>query len=177
MCLLGAISCDTHRRFDASSENQDNPLAARIAGQHCETWEDPQGIPHIKAADELTAYTCWGYLHGRDRAFQLDYLRRTAQGRLSEILGKDALKGDFMLRVLSLPNRAKTIFADMESGTRDRLWAYAYGVNRGLAEATRKGVYEFRKLGYGPEAWRPEDSVVILMLNPSRKRRRHSGKR
>ena len=52
----------------------------------------------------------------------------------------------------------------MDPGARDRLWAYAYGVNRGLAEAVGKGNYEFQKLGYQPDAWRPEDSVTILLL-------------
>ena len=88
VCLLVvANSCSSGRRFDWAEEKQSNPLAARIAGHHCEIWNDKQEIPHVKAPDELTAYTCWGYLHGRDRAFQLDYFRRAAQGKLSEILG------------------------------------------------------------------------------------------
>ena len=105
-----------------------------------------------------------GYLHGRDRAWQMDFFKRTWEGRKSEVLGASELKQDFSMRLFGLSERAHALFASMPREMQESFWAYTYGVNRGVAEAMREGVYEFRALGYEPEPWRPYDSVALLML-------------
>ena len=65
---------------------------ASAAPKHCDIYRDDAGILHTRGGDELTAFACFGYLHGRERAWQLDYLRRAAQGRLAEALGSGSVK-------------------------------------------------------------------------------------
>ena len=54
----------------------------------CRVWTDPQGVHHAWAGpSRADAFACFGYVHGRNRAFQLDWLRRTFQGRKAEVAG------------------------------------------------------------------------------------------
>ena len=48
---------------------------------------DGNGVPRIEAANEKDAATALGYVHARDRMFQMDLMRRAASGRLSELVG------------------------------------------------------------------------------------------
>ena len=48
---------------------------------------DTHGIPHITAGSEADAAFAMGYMHGRDRRFQMELLRMDALGRLREFLG------------------------------------------------------------------------------------------
>ena len=43
---------------------------------------DEHGIPRIRAATQDDAAAALGYVHARDRMFQMDLMRRVASGRL-----------------------------------------------------------------------------------------------
>lgn len=165
--ILGILSafleaCGSGDPFDGSFSQ--SPAHAFVQGQSCDLWEDPEQISHVKASDERVAYACFGYLHGRDRAWQLDFLKRTAHGRRAEVLGTQHVKSDFLMRVLGLPERAEKLYSEFSPGLQEKFEAYAYGVNYGMREALKKGVYEFQDLNYLPEPWRPQDSVTLILL-------------
>ncbi len=121
---------------------------------------DARGVPHIFAAGELDAYFALGYVHGQDRLWQMDFLRRLAAGRLSEVLGARTIDIDRFFRVLGLHRLAVQQAAAMPDPVRRALDAYAAGVNAFLA--TRSGPLppEFAVLGYQPEPWQAADSVL-----------------
>src|SRR5262245_8364825 len=48
---------------------------------------DVDGIPHISAKSETDMAFLQGYVHARDRLFQMDVSRRRADGTLAELLG------------------------------------------------------------------------------------------
>ena len=56
--------------------------------------EDVEGIPHIIAVDEHDLFFAQGWVHARDRLFQMDVSRRLASGTLAELLGPGALESD-----------------------------------------------------------------------------------
>ncbi len=147
-----------------------NPLSHALAGRACRIFEDAQGIPHARPerskglAEADVAAACMGYLHGRDRGWEMDFFRRTAQGRRAEVLGTPGIKVDFTMRLLGLDERAQAIFAKMDRESQDRLWAYAHGATLGLREADRMGQYEFRRFGYHPEPWNPVNTIEVLLL-------------
>src|SRR5208282_1830695 len=61
---------------------------------------DSQGIATIDAATEGDAALALGYLHARFRLAQMDIERRLAEGRLSQLVGPQALASDqFELRL------------------------------------------------------------------------------
>ena len=64
---------------------------------------DNFGVPHITADEESDAYFTLGYAMGQDRLFQMELLRRLANGQTAEVLGErlvpvDALTRSFQLR-------------------------------------------------------------------------------
>ena len=59
---------------------------------------DERGIPHVFAEDQESALYLQGYLHARDRLFQMDVSARSAGGRLAEVLGTDLLERDRIQR-------------------------------------------------------------------------------
>ena len=48
---------------------------------------DADGIPRIHAQNETDAAAALGFLHARERIFQMDLMRRVASGELSELFG------------------------------------------------------------------------------------------
>ena len=50
---------------------------------------DEWGVPHILAETDDDLFFGYGYATAQDRLWQLDYFRRKAHGRLSEILGEE----------------------------------------------------------------------------------------
>src|SRR5215472_15568186 len=55
---------------------------------------DERGIPYIEAQNQDDLYFAQGFVVARDRLWQMDLLRRTARGELSEIFGRPALDED-----------------------------------------------------------------------------------
>jgi penicillin amidase len=134
---------------------------ARIAGLTgpVDIGFDADGIPRIRAANATDAAAALGFVHARDRMFQLELMRRAASGRLSEIAGPATLALDRSMRTLGLRRRAVADYAALPADTRDILAAYARGVNAWIAERGRFSAPEFLFLG-APEPWEPVDSLL-----------------
>ena len=125
---------------------------------------DAAGIPHVFAANDDDAWFTLGYLHAQDRLWQMELNRRTAAGRLAEILGPGALETDRFLRTLGIHRNAEAIAANLDEKTRHALDRYAAGVNANLAERRKSPSallgLEFVLTGAPfPEPWTPADSV------------------
>lgn len=120
---------------------------------------DEAGIPRIRARNERDAAIALGFLHARDRLFQMEMMRRGAQGRLSEIAGSSTLRNDRFVRLLSLAQRAEADYAALDADTRGLLEAYAIGVNAWIGERGRFSAPEFLALGT-PEYWQPAHSLL-----------------
>ncbi|MBS0560608.1 MAG: penicillin acylase family protein, partial [Proteobacteria bacterium] len=120
---------------------------------------DGDGIPWIRAATETDAAAALGFVHARDRMFQMELMRRNASGRLAELFGAAALPLDRMMRTLGVRQAADADYAALPARTRAMLDAYARGVNAWIAAHGRFGAPEFLLLG-PPEPWRPQDSLL-----------------
>ena len=128
---------------------------------------DPFGIPHVDAANLVDAYRALGFAHAQDRLWQMEVLRRSARGRLAEILGPRALEADRLARTLGFGAAADREEKDLSPNTRAALEAYAAGVNAWLAEVSAMRAprpFELRWLELEPEPWRPSDSLAIARL-------------
>ncbi|HEY8288323.1 MAG TPA: penicillin acylase family protein [Acetobacteraceae bacterium] len=120
---------------------------------------DADGIPRIHAGSATDAAAALGFVHARDRMFQMELMRRAASGRLSEIAGPAALPIDRMMRTLGLRQSAITDMATLPADTRAMLDAYARGVNAWIDERGRLAAPEFLLLGR-PEHWQAVDSLL-----------------
>ncbi len=70
-------------------------------------YTDNHGIIHIRAANFDDAFFTLGYSQARDRLWQIDFLRRFAKGKLSQIIGSKAIRIDKYMRNLGIGFRAK----------------------------------------------------------------------
>jgi penicillin G amidase len=120
---------------------------------------DADGIPRIRAATETDAAAALGFLHARDRMFQMELMRRAASGEIAEIAGPAALPLDRMMRTLGLRRRAEADLPILPAETRALLEAYARGVNAYIARRGRFTGLEFLVLG-APAPWTPVDSLL-----------------
>ena len=120
---------------------------------------DQYGIPRIRAASMADAMTALGYVHARDRLFQMELMRRVAAGRLAAIVGPTALPLDREMRTLGLARAARADLAALPAATRALLAAYARGVNAFIAAHGRFAAPAFLWLG-APKPWRPADSLL-----------------
>jgi len=120
---------------------------------------DARAVPTVTAAGEADAAFALGWLHARERMFQMEAMRRGAEGRLAEVLGAPALRVDRMSRALGLRARADADFAALDAGTQALLRRYADGVNARIAERGRFIAPEFLLLGT-PERWEPAQSLL-----------------
>lgn len=133
-----------------------------LANTRCPARYDEMGIPHVEAQSDENFYYCFGYFHGSDRAWEMDYFRRAAQGRNAEVLGFSQLKSDLMMRLLDLPHLARKILSAFPPEKKKILMWYSEGVNAGFDQG--KLAPEFRDMGVDPEPWLPLHSLEVLLL-------------
>lgn len=128
----------------------------------CHSTNGPVDIVTQNVNSEDEFYFCFGYHHGKDRAWMMDFFRRSAQGRNSEVLGFAHLKSDLMMRLLDIEGLALKIWNDYPDTEKHKLNSYSRGVNFGFQEG--KKAKEFQDAGYEPEAWKPEHSLQVSLL-------------
>src|SRR5213083_2158187 len=138
----------------------------RLAGlrEPAKVTVDDEGISHVRASNEHDLYFMQGWVHARDRLFQMDYNRRVASGTLAEVLGTAALTSDVQLRTLGLRRAAQRSYDAASPRLRAVLEAYAEGVNARLQAQTslppEYGALALRRIA----PWTPVDSIVIAKL-------------
>ncbi len=125
---------------------------------------DSLAVPYIFANDDENVSFTLGYLHARERMFTMDMIRRAGEGRLSEIFGAETVPFDRMFRTVGLSRTAMMIKEKMNSEGLKLLEAYASGVNFYLEENKNKYPVEFDVLGYQPEEWKPEHSIIVIRM-------------
>src|SRR5215469_9547733 len=72
---------------------------------------DDRGIPHIQAASPSDLFFGQGFACAQDRLWQMDVLRREAEGDLSEIFGPIALSVDEYYRTIGIGVSARAAMA------------------------------------------------------------------
>lgn len=125
---------------------------------------DAFGIPHLLAESDSDLFHAFGWVMAQDRAWQMDWNRRSALGRLSEVQpGAPLLAADKLFRTLNLQQIAGGMYAALDAETRLLLEAFTDGVNAWIASHEDHGL-TFGTLGYRMEPWRATDSLAILRL-------------
>lgn len=123
---------------------------------------DQNGVPTVRGDDRVDVARATGFLHGQERFFQMDLMRRRAAGELSEIIGPATVKVDEDVRVHRFRRVARRVVERFDPKERALMDAYVEGVNAGLA-ALRVRPYEYLLLRTTPEPWTSEDSVLCVL--------------
>src|SRR5580704_922925 len=122
---------------------------------------DERGVPTIEAATLEDLFFAQGYVTAQDRLWQMDMMRRSAAGELSEVIGAATVKMDREERILGLRQAAEA--AEKSISARDHVFfeAYARGVNAFIESHRDRLSLEFRLMKYTPRPWTVIDSMLI----------------
>ena len=153
-----------HNLLTDSLPQTDGEIRLPVLRKPADIYRDRFGVPHIFAANDTDLFKAAGYVTAQDRLWQLDFNRRVARGRLSEILGDVTLEEDKFLRLIGFGRIAEKIWPRLSPESRAAYQAYADGINAFIETHRAELPVEFSLLGYEPEPWRPQDSVAFARL-------------
>jgi penicillin amidase len=139
-------------------------FTARGLNQPSKVYFDDFGVPHIITQNEDDAFFTLGYVHARDRLFQMDLARRVAEGRLSEIFGSAVIDFDKLFRTIGISRFCYNWYGSISPKSKEILTAYTKGVNRFIENYYKNLPVEFDALNYRPEPWKPENSLMLARL-------------
>ena len=129
---------------------------------------DSYAVPHIFAENDADVIFGLGYAHAQDRLWQMELMRRTAQGRLSEMFGAETLETDKLMRALDIYAISQRAVKHQTPETLALLSAYSAGVNAWVAtvraEALGRGAPEFFLFDHAIAPWSPADSIALIKL-------------
>ncbi|PPU11975.1 hypothetical protein XarjCFBP1022_11360 [Xanthomonas arboricola] len=144
-----------------SLPNLDGQIASADIAAPVSLRRDALGIAAINAASQADAAWALGYAHAQDRYFQMDVMRRSAAGEMSELFGGGQLGFDIVQRRWQLRALAREQLAASRPDLIATVHAYTRGVNAGLAHM-RVRPFEYVVLRSEPRPWRDEDSLLII---------------
>jgi penicillin amidase len=121
---------------------------------------DSDGITHVDASSPHDVFFLNGWVHARDRLFQMDVNRRAPSGTLAELLGKAALPSDVQARTIGLRRAAERTWAAAPADLKATLAAYADGVNAYTASHPLPAEYAALNLA-AVAPWTPLDSLTV----------------
>ncbi|MFH8974053.1 penicillin acylase family protein [Streptomyces sp. NPDC017890] len=125
---------------------------------------DTWGVPHIAASSTGDLFQAQGFSAARDRLFQMDTWRRSGLGELSAVLGESYVEQDRASRLFLYRGDMDKEWASYGPGAKEAATRFAAGVNAyvdWLEKNPDSMPEEFRKLGYEPARWKPQDLVRI----------------
>ncbi len=132
-------------------------------GSEARIERDDHGVPHVSATNEEGLFRGLGFCHAWDRGLQILLLRILGKGQASQYLDKGP--GGLELDTFFLRHRfdrgAGAEVAKLPPATRRLLNAYTQGINEALR---RRRPWELAILGFKPEDWTPEDTVMMGRL-------------
>jgi len=122
---------------------------------------DDNGVPTISGSNRLDVGYATGFVHGQERFFQMDLLRRSAAGELAELFGAKALPLDRAHRLHRFRARAEQVLQHLTPAERAMLERYAAGINDGV-NALRARPFEYLLSQTTPRPWTPADSLLAM---------------
>lgn len=165
IALAGLISSPLHTIPGATAQQPNQTVALPGLRDRVTIRRDERGIPYIEATNDEDLYFAQGYITASDRLWQMDLLRRTVRGELSEIFGQAALTQDKNHRIYGFAGVVDETLKRLPAKFSVALNAYVNGVNAFIDSLTDKTLPpEFRLLQYQPRHWTPSDSLAVGKL-------------
>jgi len=128
---------------------------------------DEYGTPHVYAETIYGLYYGYGYSVAQDRLFQMEMARRSTQGTVAEIYGKEFADYDKATRSLFDPNSIRRQIMTLDPADREVFAGYAAGMNAWLAEVSNSPPElmpkQFVDLDFSPSEWTAYDVVMIFV--------------
>jgi penicillin amidase len=131
-----------------------------------EILRDEYGVAHIYARSPEDLFFAQGYTLAQERFWQMEFQRRVASGRLSEIFGEATLETDRFIRHFGFRANTEKAYEMLDAETKRVVDAYAAGVNAYIQDRSPAQLgLEFALLGlqgvdFAIEPWTAVDSMV-----------------
>ncbi|WP_300547445.1 penicillin acylase family protein [Roseovarius sp.] len=158
----------TYFLLSRSLPDYDTHLSVSGLSAPVEIVRNNANVPHIFGATDPDTFFGLGYAHAQDRLWQMMMMRRTVQGRLSEVFGARTLDIDKVLRRFDLYTLARQSVEVQDEATLAALRAYSAGVNARLTEinasALGRGAPEQFLFNAPIAPWQPADSIALIKL-------------
>ncbi|HEV7765206.1 MAG TPA: penicillin acylase family protein [Thermoanaerobaculia bacterium] len=119
---------------------------------------DARGVPQVWAKTDADAYFGIGWLHGSERLFQMELVRRLARGELSEVFGEAAYEMDEFQRQIGFARAVNQ--RQLSPTARALMQRYVDGINAAIAQ-DKLLPPEFVVLRLKPRPWTIEDGLAI----------------
>jgi penicillin amidase len=150
------------------SNNQLSPATASLVTDNSiKLYRDNYGTPHIFANSNFDLFTGYGYAVAQDRLFQMEMLKRTTQGKVAEVLGKEYIAYDHYIRSQFQPDSIKKQIEKLSSAQLDVLNGYAHGMNLWLKKIKHNSAQllplEFTQHQFKPSNWTTYDVAMIFV--------------
>ena len=140
------------------------PLLPNL-NQEVKVYYDSLMIPHVYAENDSDLYMAQGFITAQHRLWQMEFQTHASAGRISEVIGKQALDFDRYQRRNGLLYGAEKALKMMEEDelTKSILDAYTAGVNTYIQSLSYKDLpLEYKLLDYKPEEWSNLKSALLL---------------
>jgi len=164
VCLLIFILSTLFVYFIATKTKLDGEFTAPGLSAPVTIKFDDNAVPHIQAQTNEDALFALGYLHASERPWQMEFNRRLASGKLSEVLGDSALGIDKFIRTLGIRRAAEKQFENYPIESKRMIQAYSDGVNAGYKRLGWALPPEFMILGTDPGIWSPADTIAWSLM-------------
>lgn len=161
--LLGAVSAAAMAPAHAAAATVRAP-GGTVSGE-VRIQRDEYGVPYIFAETTYGIFYGFGYALAEDQLYQMEILKRTARGRVAEVLGSRFLAKDRSARSRVDPSSLAAQYAALAPDDKAIFRGLAAGLNARIRlVAARQGELlprDFHDSGFMPEAWTPLDVIAV----------------
>ncbi len=161
IALLGVLA---YSIFNLNRYQTDGTLSLPGLKDKVTVVRDEKGMPYIYAGNTEDALTALGFVTAQDRLFNMELVRRWAEGRLSELAGPSTESVDVGMRTIGLHRHARKLAARLDPESRLYVQKYVDGINFFIKHRKSEHPIEFRLSGLRPEPWAVEDPLAILFF-------------
>ena len=126
-------------------------------------YRDEYGIPHIKAKNSYDAFFGQGFATAQDRMWHMEYDRKRAYGKLSELVGVSGLDNDEFMGSLNIISNVKDDFDQLDKSAKEMYVAYSDGVNAYLNSKDTLPI-EFDLTNLTIDSWQPWDCLAVFKV-------------
>lgn len=119
-------------------------------------------VPYIQAQTDVQASIALGAITEFQRGPQLQFFKRLAQGRLSEMGGRQFVDMDHLLRLLNFGHAVEEIWKNMPEES--RLWVEGFVQGLNAVQLQRPRAVDERLMAIKPEPYTPQDILLFGRL-------------
>ncbi|NQY07486.1 MAG: penicillin acylase family protein, partial [Flavobacteriaceae bacterium] len=133
-----------------------------VTGKELKIKIDTFGIPYIYSSNDNNLAYGLGYMHAKDRYFQMELMSKMVKGELASILGQKVVLSDKFWKPFEFDRKSKEIIEEYKTNS-PKLYTYlvhySQGVNTYL-EQNQLNDPLYKIFNMEPQKWKPEFSLL-----------------